>query len=228
MVRTQQAATARRQWPIAFGAAVALLGLTLVGSLPCQAQMSYRGGLVPTRPESRAATQSAASTKPPIPPSFFPDNDWYYPTFSEGNGKPSSSPPISTLSYYLSPTSLPWNQAGFVAYEDPLHLPQDGTLTSPKKYDLQATSLSPPSSAVRPESALLIAHLPEHAVFWVEGVRTQSTGRTRYFESPPLQPGQSYRYTMRVAWIEDGRWVSQTRMLPVRAGIAEAIYLQLR
>ena len=63
-------------------------------------------------------------------------------------------------------------------------------------------------------------------MFWVEGIRTRSTGRTRYFQSPPLLPGRKYNYRIRAAWIEDGHWVSQTRMVPVEAGTIQAIYLR--
>jgi uncharacterized protein (TIGR03000 family) len=129
-------------------------------------------------------------------------------------------------SYYLSPTKLPWNQAGFEDYDEPLGMPQDVSLVAPTKYALEATALSPALSAARPRSALLIAYLPEHAVFWVEGTRTQSTGRTRYFQSPQLTPGRKYGYTVRTAWIENGRWASQSRMVPVQAGMVQAIYLR--
>lgn len=112
-------------------------------------------------------------------PSYFPDNDAYYPTFADGNVKLSSASATGTLCYYFSPTSFPWNQAGFIDYDEPSRMPQDATLTVPKKYALQADSLPPAISAARPESALLIAHLPAHALLWVEGRQTLSTGPTR-------------------------------------------------
>jgi uncharacterized protein (TIGR03000 family) len=72
----------------------------------------------------------------------------------------------------------------------------------------------------------LIARLPEHAAFWVEGTRTRSIGRTRFFQSPPLVPGRKYNYRVTAAWIEDGSWVSQTRVVSVQAGLIQAIYLR--
>lgn len=83
-------------------------------------------------------------------------------------------------------------------------------------------------TTTRLQFAILIAHLPEHAALWVEGTRTRSRGRTRYFQSPPLQPGRKYNYKLRVVWIEDGHWVGQTREVPVQAGIIEAIYIRSR
>jgi len=74
--------------------------------------------------------------------------------------------------------------------------------------------------------AVLIAHLPDRAVFWVEETRTRSTGRTRYFQSPPLRSDRKYTYRVRAAWIEDGRWVSQARLVNVEAGLIQTIYLR--
>ncbi len=85
--------------------------------------------------------------------------------------------------------------------------------------------MPPASAAERVENAGLIAHLPEHAVLWVQGIRTRSMGRTRYFLSPPLLPGRMYNYRVSVAWIEDGHWVSQTRVVPVQAGLIQGLYL---
>jgi uncharacterized protein (TIGR03000 family) len=52
----------------------------------------------------------------------------------------------------------------------------------------------------------------------VEGIPAHSTGRTRYFESPPLPFERKFSYTVRAAWIEDDQWVSQLRKVPVQAG----------
>jgi len=117
---------------------------------------------------------------------------------------------------------------GFKGYEDSPEVPQDSSFFSPRKYSLEATSLPPERSAAKSEFAVLIAHLPEHAQFWVEGRLTRVGAQTRYFRSPPLLPNKKYSYTVRTAWIEDGRWVSQTQKVPVRAGLTQAIYLQSR
>jgi uncharacterized protein (TIGR03000 family) len=71
----------------------------------------------------------------------------------------------------------------------------------------------------------VVAHLPEGAPLWLEGEATRQRGKTRYFSSPPLKPGHRYDYTARVAWFEDGKWVSQTRKVPVWAGRTTCLYL---
>jgi hypothetical protein len=45
----------------------------------------------------------------------------------------------------------------------------------------------------------------------------------RQFVSPPLTPGKSYTYTVRVLWPEEGRWVSQAHSFRVHAGDVHCI-----
>jgi uncharacterized protein (TIGR03000 family) len=73
---------------------------------------------------------------------------------------------------------------------------------------------------------MLITYLPEHAALWVEGKRIALKGPTSYFQSPPLTAGKQYSYTVRTAWIENGHWVSQTRKVPVEAGLVQTLYLR--
>jgi uncharacterized protein (TIGR03000 family) len=72
-------------------------------------------------------------------------------------------------------------------------------------------------------AALVVAHLPEDARIWFQDEPTIQTGTLRQFLSPPLTPGKSYTYTVRVQWPEDGRWVSQIHSFPVRAGAIHCI-----
>src|SRR5262245_15542099 len=45
--------------------------------------------------------------------------------------------------------------------------------------------------------AYLVVNLPENAQLTVEGTATTSTSAVRTFQTPPLQYGQSYSYTLR-------------------------------
>lgn len=213
------------------GASLILLGL--MASLPnVRAQMFYRSGFIATRrSRQNAAPQPAAakSSAPAVPKtlsSYFPDNDFAYPSYSPAGGpqRPLLSPVIPSP-YGISPLALPWNRTGFEDYKESPRIPPEVSLVEAKKYSLMATPVPARASAMRPAAAL-VAHLPEHAAFWVEGTKTRSLGPTRYFQSPLLRPDREYVYTIRAAWIEDGRWVSQTRKVPVWAGIIQAIYLQ--
>jgi uncharacterized protein (TIGR03000 family) len=206
------------------------LGLAMVGLPESHAQMYYSGGFRVTHrnPPQNLAPQPSDSrtTEPKTPPSYFPDNDAAYPSFYPG-GEPRRPLPVAGLTPYgLLPVDLPWNRADFEDYIEPPSIPGDPSLFQPRKYLLTAIPLPPAPRAERFENAMLIARLPAHAVFWVEGARTRSTGRTRYFQSPPLLPTQKYKYRVSAAWIEDGHWVGQTRVVPVQAGLVQAIYLR--
>jgi len=85
------------------------------------------------------------------------------------------------------------------------------------------TQLPKEASEGDPNTVLLMAHLPEEALIWVQGAETKQKGEIRYFESPALTPGDEYVYTVRVNWVEDGKWVSQTRQFPVKAGVMQCI-----
>jgi uncharacterized protein (TIGR03000 family) len=71
----------------------------------------------------------------------------------------------------------------------------------------------------------VVAHLPEGAPLWIADEPTRQRGKLRHFESPPLTPGRKYAYTARVVWFEDGKWVSQTKDVPVWAGVTTCLFL---
>jgi uncharacterized protein (TIGR03000 family) len=54
--------------------------------------------------------------------------------------------------------------------------------------------------------------LPEDAELEVAGYKTKSTGETRRFESPPMQMGRTYRYSLKIVW----RGHTLTRRIQVR------------
>jgi uncharacterized protein (TIGR03000 family) len=59
--------------------------------------------------------------------------------------------------------------------------------------------------------------VPANAVIWVEDTRTTLTGTTRTFVSPPLTPGRSYVYTIRVRGTSGGNTIDEERKVRVRA-----------
>ena len=56
------------------------------------------------------------------------------------------------------------------------------------------------------------------AKVWFQGQQTKRTGKVREFESPPLAAGSSYAYEIRAQWMDGDQTVTQTQMVPVRAG----------
>jgi uncharacterized protein (TIGR03000 family) len=96
--------------------------------------------------------------------------------------------------------------------------------SSPQRYTVRVTQFPPiPEEPAR--SVLFVAHVPEDAELWFEGEPTTTKGSVRLFESPPLELGKRYRYTIRVKWLEGGQPVSETGLVLVRAGETHCIDL---
>lgn len=225
------------------GGALVLLSLAAIGPPKSWAQLQFNGGYVQTHRQDAPLLQfQQYALRPSAPPSVFPDNDFEYPSFSPAapSTRPTTSPSRSYAYYYaggspststrnipfgISSAVLPWNRPGFQDYAEVSQTARMLSSIAPRKYSLEVTPLSPRPLSRSAASALLVAHLPQLALLWVEGVQTHSTGRTRYFESPPLPLDRKYYYTVRAAWIEDGHWVSQLRKVPVQAGMIQTIYL---
>jgi len=53
---------------------------------------------------------------------------------------------------------------------------------------------------------------------WLGSTQTTSRGTQRTFQSPPLQPGMDYSYTVKAHWVENGKPIDQAREVTVRAG----------
>jgi uncharacterized protein (TIGR03000 family) len=238
------------------GGALALL-LIATGLPNVRAQRSNNGSSVPapsgvSGEGGQAAYYNSRTGRPKAPqpeprvstpktlPFLSPDNDLGYPLsyppttvvtrsyYVGGEAGAAVSPAVGGLLFGIPAAAFPWNQAGFTDYNEPPVIPRDSSLFTPHKYSLEATPLASGTPVANPQAALLIARLPENALLWVEGELTRLRGPTRYFQSPPLVPGAKYSYVVRAAWVEDGRWVSQTQKVPVRAGLVQAVYLRPR
>jgi len=61
--------------------------------------------------------------------------------------------------------------------------------------------------------------VPPDAEIWVEGIKINSTGVVRDFQTPPLIPGNRYAYEVRARWNADGQEVVQTQEVLVTAGV---------
>jgi uncharacterized protein (TIGR03000 family) len=82
---------------------------------------------------------------------------------------------------------------------------------------LAAAHGQPPGGAQR---AYLRVLLPEKdAKVLIDGHKTKQTGAARLFASPPLEPGQSFTYTVTAKWEPNNYTeVIRTRRVPVKAG----------
>jgi uncharacterized protein (TIGR03000 family) len=60
--------------------------------------------------------------------------------------------------------------------------------------------------------------VPADAQVWFDGKATRLTGTQRNYTSPPLTPGRTYTYTLRVRWTKDGTPVEENRSVDIQAG----------
>jgi uncharacterized protein (TIGR03000 family) len=126
--------------------------------------------------------------------------------------------------------NYPWNQPGYRhGYNEPRqaftppsveksHIP-------PRKYTVEVAKLPDRAPADKADRVTMVAHLPADARLWFFDMPTTQRGELRYYESPPLKPGQTGWYTVRLQWREDGKWVTQTHQVPVQAGDIHCIHI---
>jgi uncharacterized protein (TIGR03000 family) len=72
--------------------------------------------------------------------------------------------------------------------------------------------------ALGPAPATIIVTLPAGATLRFDNTPTQSTSPRRVFQTPPLEPGQDYYYTLTAQAMQDGQPVTVSRRVDLRAG----------
>ena len=77
--------------------------------------------------------------------------------------------------------------------------------------------------AAGPAPASLVVRLPADARLTIDGGPTRSTGATRWYASPPLEPGQTFHYDLKAEVTRNGKRLTETRRVAVRAGQASAV-----
>jgi uncharacterized protein (TIGR03000 family) len=76
---------------------------------------------------------------------------------------------------------------------------------------------SSPMSTSKP--AMVEVQVPPDAEILFEGQKTNQTGSFRQFQSPPLEPGSKYSYTVTAKWMSNGQPMTQERTVPVAPGM---------
>jgi uncharacterized protein (TIGR03000 family) len=75
-------------------------------------------------------------------------------------------------------------------------------------------------------AATIAVSLPADARLTIGGEKTQSTSGDRTFVSPPLQPGKTYYYSLNAEMDRDGKTVTASQNVEVRAGETSRVTLQ--
>jgi uncharacterized protein (TIGR03000 family) len=71
-------------------------------------------------------------------------------------------------------------------------------------------------------------NLPADAKLLFNGTAASGTGETRTFATPALAPGQEYEYTLTAEVVRDGRVMTATERIRVRAGSEAKVELTPR
>lgn len=136
-----------------------------------------------------------------------------------GNERPETTEEKEAFGTY------PWEYPNFSGYDEPITTSAlDGPSGQPEKYQAYVTRV-PEGRKVDSNSVAITAHIPENATIWFDDVKASGTGTLRKFRSPPLDPTGTYVYSIRIAWVENGKLVSQTQKLNVTPGGKYSIFL---
>lgn len=102
--------------------------------------------------------------------------------------------------------TIPDKQPTFSSY------PEDG------RYFWQPGKIVPEAAIADVPVARFVVEVPTDAVVFIEGAKTNQTGASRNFVSPPLPDGKTYQYEIRATWKEDGQEVDQKQTIGLKAG----------
>jgi uncharacterized protein (TIGR03000 family) len=78
-----------------------------------------------------------------------------------------------------------------------------------------------------PAPATIVVELPADAKLLIGDNATTSTGSSRVFQSPALEPGREYHYTVKAEVIRDGKPVKVEQVIAVKAGETTPVTLTL-
>lgn len=113
---------------------------------------------------------------------------------------PNTAYSTNPITYYSTPTTTVLQNS----YEGPV---------SQSSYN--------PSYAINPtiNYATVSIFVPTNdAKVWFGDTPMPEQGLNRLYQSPPLESGKAFRYTIKAKWMENGKENEQTRQLEVRAG----------
>jgi uncharacterized protein (TIGR03000 family) len=99
---------------------------------------------------------------------------------------------------------------------------QEWLLVRIQEKDTKAPAASADVEKPAPEAgdgtAQVTVIVPADAEVFFDGNATTQTGTERVYQSPPLEKGFTYHYSIRARWTEGGKPVEQTRKVSVKPG----------
>jgi uncharacterized protein (TIGR03000 family) len=85
----------------------------------------------------------------------------------------------------------------------------------------------PPQETRNGSEATILVSLPPDAKLTIDDTLTRSTSARRIFVSPPLERGKTYHYTLKAEAMREGRPVTVSKQIDVRAGQETRVELVL-
>ena len=75
-----------------------------------------------------------------------------------------------------------------------------------------------PKPKTTPTSARILIDVPENAKLYIDGQPVKDVRGERMFYTPTLNAGEKYYYDVRIETVKDGKVISESKRLIVRAG----------
>lgn len=113
-------------------------------------------------------------------------------------------------------------------YSNGAATPTGETLTTPVR--IKAKDKEKEQQGLRSSTkATVVVELPENAKLFVDDMPVEVSAGLQTFDTPALEPGRDYYYMVRIETKRDGKPLSQTRLVIVRAGqVARAAFKEER
>ncbi|MCI0378044.1 MAG: TIGR03000 domain-containing protein [Gemmataceae bacterium] len=121
--------------------------------------------------------------------------------------------------YWYSRYFSPFGYSSYFNWLEPAYIVEDSAI-APPGYVVGNGVVAPAQPNVFAGNyCRVLVRLPDpDAEVWLEGNKTNSRGMTRVYETPELEPGSSYSYTIRASWVQNGRPVTEERRVSLTAG----------
>jgi uncharacterized protein (TIGR03000 family) len=123
-------------------------------------------------------------------------------------------PYFSTYYPYYSSYSYPAYYTYSPTYTVPTTVATVPTTSSYQSFYPSERAVSPPAG----DEAVVVVRTDPSARLWFDGVLTSQTGTIRTFGTPELKPGKTFKYDVKVRWMENGVPVDRSRTISVGAG----------
>ncbi|HTU90350.1 MAG TPA: TIGR03000 domain-containing protein [Gemmataceae bacterium] len=81
--------------------------------------------------------------------------------------------------------------------------------------------------SLAPAPATILVQLPAEAKLLIDNEATTSTGGSRVFQSPTLNPGKEYHYTLTAEIVRNGKPIKAEQVVAVKAGQITPVTLTL-